>query len=91
MNKGLHLLLLNIYVIYNFRKLNFTKSNVKDWQKIHLKSDKIFIKQSISIFFQFSFSDLVKFGPIFGILDKTLESSLYCKGIKRVNPKGNQP
>ena len=61
------------------------------WQKIHLKIDKIFIKQSISIFLQLSFSDLVKFGPIFGILEKTLESSLYCKGIKRVNPKGNQP
>ena len=36
------------------------------WQKIHLKSDKIFIKQSIYIFLQLSFSDLVKFGPIFG-------------------------
>ena len=25
------------------------------------------------------------------VLEKTLESSLNCKGIKPVNPKGNQP
>ena len=27
----------------------------------------------------------------FVVLEKTLESPFYCKGIKSVNPKGNQP
>ena len=27
----------------------------------------------------------------FVVLEKTLESPFYCKGIESVNPKGNQP